>query len=626
MYSAQSAAALAIANAAAALGEQVFNWAVQTQATDTAMTNAAVTNYLNMSGIGLGLAQQQLQQYEGTYVPEMQQLASEAGSYSSAARQAVNAGAAESGTTQAVQQGINNSRMNLQSYGINPSSGMYGELEEAQNAAGGAAAAGAGQEASLATQATGRQLLGESIQVGEQLPGMTVNDLNSAYQGVAGAENAVLANAQTGANIYDAANPFLSTAMQLKYPPIGNTSASQQGSSSQQHSTQQPQQQKSTTGQYGRQPTYGNSGNGPVTGMGDAGSTGANAGQYAGFGGGSGGLGKAGGGAGSIAKTISFDPVGGDQSQTGNGEFGDTTGQGLTQNDVNVANEGSYQNANSPFADPYSAFGDTSGFVDNSSTAMPGGGQAIPYQNAPFSAGGSDFGSFGQGQYGSTNFGTDATTNGGTFDASSGANTANSFTGGDFNGSGFDTSPAIPQSTANADYGSTPYQGGESGSSGNYSNNIGDQSGGNEGGSDYNSGGGGGGGGGGYYARGGTVHGGIPMPTPGGFRNAARSFHSGQRQLPPRTNGLRMTTGGQVPRGASPSRGQQTDDVPARLNAGEFVIPKDVAAWKGHEFFQKMIAQSRKARMGATAKPQMKPPLPNQGRPSFVSRPMNGGR
>ncbi len=70
--------------------------------------------------------------------------------------------------------------------------------------------------------------------------------------------------------------------------------------------------------------------------------------------------------------------------------------------------------------------------------------------------------------------------------------------------------------------------------------------------------------------------------------------------------------GGRVPPTMSPSRGRQVDDVPAQigqtggkanLNVGEFVIPQDVTQWKGQEFFQKMIQQSRKARMGAGARP-----------------------
>lgn len=70
--------------------------------------------------------------------------------------------------------------------------------------------------------------------------------------------------------------------------------------------------------------------------------------------------------------------------------------------------------------------------------------------------------------------------------------------------------------------------------------------------------------------------------------------------------------GGAIPTQASPSGGRKVDDIPsqmpngapARLNANEFVIPQDVALWKGQEFFQKLIDGSRKARMTAPAQPQ----------------------
>lgn len=63
-------------------------------------------------------------------------------------------------------------------------------------------------------------------------------------------------------------------------------------------------------------------------------------------------------------------------------------------------------------------------------------------------------------------------------------------------------------------------------------------------------------------------------------------------------------TGGKVPAAASPTRGAAIDDVQARLNVGEFVVPEDVARWKGEEFFQKLIEGSRKAKQQAPAKPQ----------------------
>lgn len=59
---------------------------------------------------------------------------------------------------------------------------------------------------------------------------------------------------------------------------------------------------------------------------------------------------------------------------------------------------------------------------------------------------------------------------------------------------------------------------------------------------------------------------------------------------------------------ASPSRGAITDDVPARLNAGEFVFPKDVVAWRGEAWMQKEIQKARQERQQKeVAKPTMKP-------------------
>jgi hypothetical protein len=87
------------------------------------------------------------------------------------------------------------------------------------------------------------------------------------------------------------------------------------------------------------------------------------------------------------------------------------------------------------------------------------------------------------------------------------------------------------------------------------------------------------------------------------------------------------TTGGHVDSNLSPSRGAITDDVPARLNAEEFVVPRDVARWKGEEFFHKLIQQSRQAREGVTAKPQQKPmttkdAVSTMRSPGFQSKPV----
>lgn len=79
-----------------------------------------------------------------------------------------------------------------------------------------------------------------------------------------------------------------------------------------------------------------------------------------------------------------------------------------------------------------------------------------------------------------------------------------------------------------------------------------------------------------------------------------------------------------IPPEASPSNGAIPDDVPAevngqlpaRLNAGEFVLPKDVVSWMGEKGLQQLVLKARKEMTGANgerpAQPEMKggPPIP----------------
>lgn len=86
---------------------------------------------------------------------------------------------------------------------------------------------------------------------------------------------------------------------------------------------------------------------------------------------------------------------------------------------------------------------------------------------------------------------------------------------------------------------------------------------------------------------------------------------------------LGYTPGGTVPVHASPSGGVTTDDVPAMLTANEFVIPKDVATWKGHEYFAKQIDAARKGQQQFSSRDDVggEPTAAIPQRPTFVSRP-----
>jgi hypothetical protein len=86
------------------------------------------------------------------------------------------------------------------------------------------------------------------------------------------------------------------------------------------------------------------------------------------------------------------------------------------------------------------------------------------------------------------------------------------------------------------------------------------------------------------------------------------------------------TPGGGIPPTASPSMGQQTDDVPAMLTANEFVIPKDVATWLGHKAFVQQIDKARKEQQQFSQRDDIggEPTGAIPQQPTFTSRPAAG--
>lgn len=386
MQSPQSEWALQLANIEQQLGQNTYNWANQQYGNTSALTDQTIGNYLGNSAAGQGMATQAINQYNQEGVPQIEDLFREANTYASPARIAQAEGAAESDAMQGSNAARLAAEQNLRSYGADPTSGRYAGLDEAQRMQAALGAVGAGQTAGLQTVQTGQGLRQQAVAAAEQLPGEAANALNESYSGLSGAENAGLANVNTGASALTTANNFMNTAMNLKYPPTGADSASSSSSN-----------QSSQSSALGATPSSGGGGGG-------------------------------------------------------------------------------------------------GGVIDNTAN-----------QN---------------------------------------------FTGGPAHG---------------------------------------------------------GGGGGGYYSGGGDVANGddVNWMAIGGT----------------------PTTGGPVPRQASPSGGLQTDDIPARLNAHEFVIPQDVALWKGQEHFHKLINQSRQARQQVlsgpgAAKPSMGPPA--KGSPRFVSAHMGG--
>lgn len=450
---------LQLANQAQQLEQAQYQWGQQQFSNNSQLTDGVVNNYLTGASTAFNQATNDLSRYDNMFQPEENQLLSDANSYASTNRQQEEMGRAEATAGQSADANRAGAIRDLQSYGIDPSAGRFASLDRAEAMQRAASQAGAANQARANTEATGRSLRSEAIQVGQRYPGQVANELNLSMQGNAGAENATLSNTAEGEQLLGNPQVYGQTAAGLKYPPTGQQSASQSTGSS-----------SSTGAQPGQSsPSRSSSPGGSQSSPGDMNAASGTAGDWnpSAYGGAPG-AGSSSGDGGSFNTDMS-DIYGGAVTDPGAWDY--------------LGGNGGFQ------SDPWAA----------------GGGQADP---SAYMSG----------------VGGDTTTTGG-WDAS---------VGGD--ASGFGSGSYYDPSAAGGDFGSS------------------DES----------------------FAQGGEVD-----PS--------------------------STTGGYVPTGASPTAGQQTDDVPARLNAGEFVMPRDATEWYGQKFFHDLINKSRKLRQQVTAKPQMKP-------------------
>lgn len=372
----------AIAQYAYGLGGQTYNQAQQAYANLGSITNANMANYLQTSQDALHNAENAQSEYQNVFQPEENQLVQDANSYASQARIAQEMGRAEASAGQSADAARRNSEQNLMSYGIDPSSGRYAGLDRADELSRASMQAAAGQAARYNTEATGRQLRADAIQVGETLPGQITASQNTALQGIAGAENSELASANTGIALQNAANPYLQTGMSLKYPPLGNQSQSTNSSNSVNSSQSSDPQQNS------------NGGNGGQQGSGSGGGGG-------GYGGGSGGGGSS-ATPGDYQQVDSTGDYGGIPSDYYNGgDFGGGIGYGGNSSDLGYDN---------PFYDPYGAsgsLGDNTGSDSSSTYGDPSGQFYDPYSAYPSGdsgVGGSDIPSSGGDTYATADY------------------------------------------------------------------------------------------------------------------------------------------------------------------------------------------------------------------------------
>jgi hypothetical protein len=459
----------------------------------------------------------------------------EGNQYASPGRIKQDMGMAEAGVQQGADRARQSALRDLQSYGIDPSSGRYAELDQAERTKAAAAAAGAGNQQRMATEATGRAIRSEGL-------------------------NLRMANSQFGANAMRIPNDYLGTAMNLRYPPLGHN----QQSTSQQSSTGRNQSNSSSPGDSG-----GGQGN---------------------RGGGRGGGGQGGGGDPGYYRP-------GSDYRDGNGGPGRAQNQGRAPGRTNASvspvrgnpdfnnrrvDSGYYDPAsyaqNSydlPYTDslynPYSAYNTPENYWGNQDYTDPYSGWQSEYTGG----GQWDQGSTWDGDWGYNPMDVSGQDWAGDSYGDAYSSDYNQYADYDPTGSTYDNS-GWEDYSYDPGYDTSWQDSGDYGSydSGSYDSGSYDP---------------------GYYDSGSDW-----------YSNDSPSYDTGDYSD-------YYAAGGPVDPSMSPSGGRQVDDVPAqvqqtgepaRINVDEFIIPRDVAMWKGQEFFQNLIMKSRAARETAPARPE----------------------
>ena len=137
--------------------------------------------------------------YTGSYVPAMQQQLDFARNYTTPERMAANRGAAMTTSNVAFDANADAAKRQLQSVGVDPSSGRFAGLDAGLAAARAKSAAAAGTQSDRTTEQLGQQYLEQAIQTGAVLPGQAVNEAGLGVGAGNAAVNTGLATTASGA-------------------------------------------------------------------------------------------------------------------------------------------------------------------------------------------------------------------------------------------------------------------------------------------------------------------------------------------------------------------------------------------------------------------------------------------
>jgi hypothetical protein len=177
-----------------------LDWAREQYGMDRELTDAVVDRFLDTQDQNSEAALKDRQRYERLYQPLEDKLAKDADEYSSPARRELETGRAMSAVAQQFEGARQTARNRLADFGVSPTSLRMAALDHGWEAQKAAAQAAAGNQAGEQTEATGRALRSEAINVGRGYPGQIAGAYGTSMGAGSGAVNANLGTTASGAN------------------------------------------------------------------------------------------------------------------------------------------------------------------------------------------------------------------------------------------------------------------------------------------------------------------------------------------------------------------------------------------------------------------------------------------
>jgi hypothetical protein len=196
------------------LGREQLAWARDEYAQNRDLVDAVVGSSIERQDLNDEAAARDRARYEDTYQPLENEAIADARSYASNSRKEYEMGRAGAEVAQAMEASRRNARQQLESFGINPADTRYAALDINARVQGAAAQAGAANQAGVQTDAVGRALRSEAINVGRGLPGQVAGTYATALQSGNQAVNSALGNYSAGANAMGTAPQYMATGNQ----------------------------------------------------------------------------------------------------------------------------------------------------------------------------------------------------------------------------------------------------------------------------------------------------------------------------------------------------------------------------------------------------------------------------